>query len=140
MNWYIKVHNGMSKAEYIAIKIKLLNSTQQAPDDASNSPSPEREIISLRQLVAANSTWLVPVNWTIAGTDIQDSYTSIKKVAVNNRTIDDLDIRSSDGRSFRVVIELWKYDSDTRNFTFAWSTSSHEQRSVWNQIWFKVKS
>ncbi len=140
VNWYVKVQNGMDKSEFINIKMKLLNSTGQGPDDLSNTPSPEQEIISFTHVLPPGSTWITPLNWTVDKTEIQDGQVFINRVTMNDKVVDNLDIGSVDGKNFRILIELWRYDTNIKDFTFVWPSSLNETRSVWNQIWFNIKS
>jgi hypothetical protein len=139
ITWYIRVYNGMNDSEYLCIKVKLLNSTQMIPNDVTNTPSPYSEIFKIRQLVPINSTSTVPLEWSITDIEEQNGYVSIRKMMINGQELDNIDIRSLDGNDFRIVLELWKYDIATKDFNFEWS-SGHDQRSVWNQIWFNVKN
>jgi hypothetical protein len=136
--WYLDVQNGMDKTEYVAVKIKLLNSTQLSPDDMTNSPSPERELVEYRQALSPYSHWQKPLNWTVLSMTKVDNDTTINKMKINDQIIDNLDIHAVEGKDFRIVIELWKYENDTGDFAFSWHDNSGEIRSVWNQVWFHV--
>jgi hypothetical protein len=137
-NWYVIVHNGMDEAEFLAVRIKLLNSTHVIPVESLHQPSPERVIAESSHLVPKNETWIFPLNWTINESESDGDYIVIKRITINGKEIDNLDIRSLNGQNFRMLLELWRYDSDSREFTFVWS-AGHETRSVWNQVWFNLK-
>jgi len=137
MNWHILVHNGMDNSEYISVRVKLINATQQIPNDTTRQPSPEIEILELRNMLAKNSTWNVPLDWKIKQVDRESGYVVIKAVTMNGNDISNLQIKSLNGQNFKVVLELWRYDIKAKDFVFAWS-SGNDSRSVWNQIWFNV--
>lgn len=146
LNWYVTVHNGMDRVEYISIRMKLLNSTQAIPNDILNQPSPASEIFEIRQLVARNSTWTIPLNWTIAEvSSTNDGYVTIKAMVLNGQDIANINSASLEGQGFKIVLELWRYDEEIDDFVFAWSPSSsnnieNKMRSIWTQIWFNVKN
>jgi hypothetical protein len=95
--------------------------------------------MELRQMIAANTTWTVPLDWSISQTDSESNYIIIRQMTINGEDIQDLDIRSLDGQNFKVVLELWRYDPQVKDFVFEW-VLSQDTRSVWNQIWFNVKA
>jgi uncharacterized membrane protein len=138
VNWYLGVYNKMGTAEYLSVRVKLLNSTQAIPDDTLNLPSPENHIIELKHVLMNNSTWVIPLKWFITETDREQGYVVIKGLNINGIAVDDLNVKSLDGEDFRMLIELWRYDADSDSFVFAW-TSGIDKRSAWNQIWFNTK-
>jgi hypothetical protein len=137
MSWYVNVYNHMGSPEYVSIRLKLLNSTQAIPT-ATHLPSTEAHLIEFKHILTANSTWIAPLTWTIQKVKEQGDYVVIKSLEINGVNIEDLDVRSLNGNDFRIVMELWRYDTQTNSFEFAWS-SGLEERSAWNQIWFNVK-
>lgn len=144
MDWRLKVHNAMGKAEYVMIKVKLLNSSQSIPDDLTNQPSPEPAIFELTTIIPDKSSRVLPFKWQI--TDISESgdgYLIINHMVINDRPIDNVKTKSLDGQSFRILFELWRYDSDSNSFQYSWFTDAEKKeitRSVWNQIWFNIKN
>ena|SRR5688572_19232453 len=140
MGWYIKVYNGMNSPEYLAVKIKILNSTQTTPVDALNRPSPSPELFEYHHLVSNNATMTIPFEWSILDIESHDGQLTIRNVMINGEEIDNLDISSMDGQDFRILFELWRYNHDSEDLEFEWSSSAQNKRSVWNQIWFSVKS
>ena len=137
INWYLNVKNDMGNVEYVSVRVKLLNSTETIPDDSAHLPSPTNAIIEMEQVLSDDSVWVIPLTWTITEIDKKQGYTMVKSLEINNVLANDLNVASTDG-NFRMIIELWRYDTETGNFSFAWS-SGLAQRSAWNQIWFSVK-
>ena len=135
--WYVNVHNAMNDPEYVLIKIKLLNSTQVMPAYGSNQTTLEPTILELPHLVPANATWIAPLNWTIVEAINQNGHVNIKRMTINGEETAILDSRSVNGQDFRMVLELWRYNNDSKDFEFGWS-SLQDTRNVWNQIWFNV--
>jgi len=137
VSWHINVYNRMGEPEYLSVKVKLLNSTHQSPDVAMNLPSPELHIFETRQLLMNNSTWTIPLFWKLTEVEKQGNHAVIKSLNINGIDVSDLSIKSAGGHNFRMVIELWRYDRQLGDFSFAWSSDS-DKSSVWNQIWFNV--
>jgi len=138
LNWHISVYNNMGEAEYVAVRIKLLNTTQSIPDDILQIPSSEQHILEFKHTVMNDSTWTTPLRWSVIDTEEHGDYVVIRSLEINGIKIDNLDVRSLDGQDFRMVIELWRYDPETGSFAFAWNTGL-EDRSAWNQIWFDLR-
>ncbi len=137
VSWYISVYNRMGEPEYLSVRVKLLNSTHESPDVAMNLPSPKHHIFEIKQLLMNNSTWTIPLSWTLTEVEKEGNHAVIRSLNMNGIDISDLNIRSADGNNFRMVIELWRYDRQLGDFSFAWSSDS-DKSSVWNQIWFNV--
>jgi hypothetical protein len=138
VNWTINVYNHLGNTEYLVIKIKLLNYTDQNPDDIPDSPSPVASIAEIDKVMPNNSTWIVPISWTIMDAVKAHESTSIHAIMINDVIVDNLEIQSTDGKNFRMVFELWKYDPELGQFEFAWNNGS-ETRSMWNQVWFNLE-
>ena len=137
VNWYLNVYNRMGDVKYVSVRIKLLNSTHVTPDDSSHIPSPVNTIIETKKTLTNNSTWTIPLHWSITEIDKVQDYNVIKSLEINGIDIDDINVKDSSG-TFRMIVELWRYDTEKGTFSFAWS-SALDDRSAWNQIWFSVK-
>lgn len=137
ISWYVNVYNRMGEPEYLSVRVKLLNSTHENPDAVRNIPSPEDHIFETKQLLMNNSTWTIPLSWTLTEIEKQENYAVIRSLTMNGMDVNDLNVRSADGNNFRMVIELWRYDRELGDFSFAWSSDA-DKSSVWNQIWFNV--
>ncbi len=137
VKWYLRVYNGMGSTEYLSVRLKLLNSTQKVPDHFTNLPSPENYIFEVKHLLMKNSTWVIPLDWVVTEVDKSQDSVVIKGLKVNGIDVNDLDVRSSDGKNFRMIFELWRYDPESKDFSFDWPSATGK-RSTWNQIWFSV--
>ena len=137
LNWHVRVYNHMGDTEYVSIRIKLLNSEQAPPNDNSHVASPAPLIYEIRQALNANSTWTIPLSWTISGTEEKDAFVGIKSVTVNGENKDNLDVAGTTDKHFRIVLEVWRYNTEHKDFEFSW-LSDQQERSAWNQIWFQV--
>ena len=137
VNWYLNVYNRMGEVEYLSVRIKLLNATQATPESDTSYQSTEGYILELKQIVQNNSTWVVPLTWSIKDVDKKQDHIAIKNLEINGMVVDDLNIKSTGG-DFRMIIELWRYDANTGDFAFDWDSKT-DKRNTWNQVWFNIK-
>jgi hypothetical protein len=137
-HWYASVHNGVGSPEYVALRIKLLNSSQPIPDDISVSPSPGSTVYEIKQMIENNSTFVVPLKWSITDVRKVANSTTIERLNINSNDIENLHVASANGTNFRFILELWKYDPNTKDFAYVWSDGQNN-RGVWSQIWFNLK-
>ena len=141
VSWHIHVYNHAENAEYVSVRIKLLNSTDATPDDNYSDGTGGQDLLEIRRLLARNSSWNIPLDWTISNvsTDLDHRYVVIKGLDVNNQHIGGLNITSLQDREFRMIIELWKYDMEAKAFVFQGFPENDNNRGAWNQIWFNLK-
>jgi len=138
LDWNVQVYNHMGGSEYVAIRIKLLNATQQGPDDRMHLSSPVDHLYEARHLVPDDATWTMPVSITIKELEISGGNATINAIVINGEEITDLKVSNGKERDFRFVIELWRHDVDSGNFIFTWP-SGQESGSAWNQIQIRAR-
>jgi hypothetical protein len=136
--WYASVHNGVGSPEYVALRIKLLNSSQAVPNDISVRPSPESTVYEISQMIENNSTLVLPLQWSITDVGKVANNTIIERLNINGNEIENLHVASPGGKNFRFIVELWKYDTNTKDFTYVWPDGQNK-RGVWSQIWFNLR-
>ena len=141
VSWHIYVYNHAGSAEYVSVRIKLLNSTDATPDENYSGEARSQHLYEFRQLLARNSTWSIPLNWTISNlsTDLDHGYVMIKGLDINNHRVEGLNVTSLQGKEFRMIIELWKYDMEDKAFVFQGFPENDNNKGAWNQIWFNLK-
>jgi hypothetical protein len=142
VSWHIYVYNHAGSAEYVSVRIKLLNSTDPTPDENYYSGEPRSQYVyEFRHLLGRNSSWNIPLNWTISNvsTDVDQRYVIINGLNINNHHIEGLNVTSLQGKDFRMIIELWKYDIEDKAFVFQGFPENDNNRGAWNQIWFNLK-
>jgi hypothetical protein len=138
LNWHVSIYNHMGGPQYLALRLKMINSTQAIPDDSANTPSQASSIYEAKKMVPDNSTWMVPLSWSIRNVTNDKGYDIITKLTVNGQNIDNLNIRSISGQNFRMILELWRYDPIIKDFSFS-SSANPDKKTEWNQIWFGLK-
>jgi len=136
VRWHVGVYNHMGSIQYVAVRVKLLNSTLPSPNSSSCVPSIVPAFFEFRRVLVKNETWWFPFYWSISETDHQGDVITITEFIVNNVTLKP-DARAVSGFNFRIVLELWVYNEATGNFEFTWE-STQKSSCVWNQIWFNA--
>jgi hypothetical protein len=141
VSWHIYVYNHAESAEYVSVRIKLLNSTDATPDENYSSGALGQDLYEFRRLLARNSSWDIPLDWTISNvsTDLDHRYVIIKGLDVNNHHVAGLNVTSQQSKEFRMVIELWKYNMEDKAFVFQGFPENDNNRGAWNQIWFNLE-
>jgi len=135
--WHIYIHNHMGSTQKVSIKVKLLNSTMQAPNDQEHESSPILCFIEFPVTLSVNETKLILFSWSILEADFHGSFIIVKRLIVNNQTIEVDPPTLSDDNRFRVVFELWVYDESIEQYRFEWD-SGKGFYSVSLYIWFKL--
>lgn len=125
IQWHIEVYNRMGTAEYIAVRMKIINST--IPIDSSDG-----YIFESRHMLLHDSNYVFPIEWKISSIENEDKYIIIKQIVVNGEEIS-LNVRSLEGKNFRAIIELWYYNTDKDIFE-----QVEYDKKVINQIWFNI--
>jgi hypothetical protein len=137
VHWTIYLLNHMGEIQYIALKVKLLNSTMIAPNSTSFTPSSAPVVYEVKRVMLNNETRFFPFSWTISNVAQNGDLIDIRSLSVNGETVD---THSSAllGSDYRVVIELWVYNENLKEFRFGW-VDGNEMRCAWNQIWFTLR-
>ncbi|HJS83356.1 MAG TPA: hypothetical protein VJ742_11030 [Nitrososphaera sp.] len=139
LDWNVQLYNHMGESEYVEIRLKLLNSTQQGPDNVLHLPSPAAHIYEERIALASNETAVIPISIKIADAELaRGDDTAIRSLTVNGAEITGLNVTNVKSNNFRFIIELWRHDVETESFVFTWP-SGLERESAWNQIRIQVK-
>jgi hypothetical protein len=141
VSWHIYVYNHAEGAEYVSVRIKLLNSTDATPDESYSGGPHGQDLYEFRRLLARNSSWNIPLDWTISNvsTDLDHGYVIIEALDINNHNVGGLNVTSVQGKDFRMIIELWKYNMEDKAFVFQGFPENDNNRGAWNQIWFNLK-
>lgn len=132
--WNIVVHSNMGDSQYVAIRVKALNST--TPGSGVLSPSPVPALLELRYSLTGNETISLPFHWSILKINNQGSSVVINQFVINE-VLYTVNVSAMYGFNFRFVFELWYYNTASQNFEFAWR-SGGVQHCIWNQLWFNA--
>ncbi len=135
MSWRIYVHNHMGSEQVVSIRVKILNSTMEAPDDRRHEPSLEPYFLYVIVSLSVDETVLVPFSWSVLDTEYRNG-TVINGLIVNGEHVE-IDVSSVFDGVFRIVFELWVYDQESDEFIFGWY-SKGEFYSVSLYMWFEL--
>jgi len=139
ITWYLGVTNDMGSVQLISIRVKISNQTIQSPNDTSALPSPAPAITEFPRFLQDNETWLTPFIWTITNAATTEGTTRILSLQINNETYQIPDSSATKGYNFRLIFELWTWQTDNNSFEFGWTTNN-EHQTAWLQLWFNVTS
>ena len=117
--WHIYLHNHMGSIQNVSVRVKLLNSTMQAPDDRKHEPSPFPNFMEFPVSLSVDETLLIPVSWSVVEASSQEGNVTISGLSVNNQTFN-MSVLSSN--RFRMVFELWVYDQSSQQYKFGWDS------------------
>lgn len=134
VQWYVFVQNFMQGAQYVLVKVKVLNSTMARPDAVACTPSPEQAVMNFSVFLTNGQSLTVPFFWHIANCSREGESLIIKRLVVNGMPVS-LNVSGVDG--FCIIFEIWYYDSDVNDFRFEWD-SGFGIRCAWNQMVFNV--
>ncbi|HKU49628.1 MAG TPA: hypothetical protein VJP79_06735, partial [Nitrososphaera sp.] len=138
LDWNVQLYNHMGEAEYIEARVKLLNATQYGPDEENHLPSPTGHIYKESMILADNATATLPLNIMLKDIEQEGGDSKINSIVINGMEFNSLEVSNDESKSFRFVIELWRYDTRYENFVYTWP-SGPESESAWNQIRIQVK-
>ena len=138
VNWFIHLYNHMGDLQYVAVRVKLLNSTMSAPDSNICNPSPAPMIYEVRRVLFNNETWIFPFSWSVINVEWVGNFLNVSSFSINDNVID-THIVSINGYNYRVVLELWIFNETLGDFQYVWGQND-EFRCAWIQVWFNVTS
>jgi hypothetical protein len=138
VQWTLYLYNHVGEAQYVAVRVKLLNASMLAPNATSCTPSPALVVYEARRVVVDNETWLYPVSWSIGRVEQDGAFTKITRLRVNEGDFE-TDVIAIGGYNYRLIFELLVFDEDLKALQFGWS-SGDELYCAWNQVWFNATS
>ena len=139
VRWHVGVTDFMGSVQLITIRVKLGNQTIRTPDDLQAQPSPAALVTEFSRFIQDNETWEIPFFWQIVNADTLRGSTRILEMQINNETYQVPGLTALDGHNFRVILELWTWETQSETLQFGWS-SGNERRVAWVQVWFNMTS
>ena len=138
INWHIYLYNHMGSPQNVIVRVKLLNSTLQLPDNQQHTPSPLESFAEFPLFISVDDTTLVPFSWSISEVVVQNGSTILKTLTVNNEKMM-VDVSSTSNSFFHMVFELWVYDQSSQKYSFEWENGK-DIFSASLQMAFKLTS
>lgn len=117
IDWYIYLYNHMATPQNVIVKVKLLNSTTDIPNDEEHRPSNAPSIIEIPISLSSNETRIAPFFWGITETTSIGNSLYLKQLRINNQIIE-VDVSTPLNSFFRLVFEPWVFNSSTGEYQF----------------------
>jgi len=136
VRWYLGITNFMGSVQYVSVRVKLGNLHTVPPNETTGTPANVPVIYEFRRFLSNNETWEFPFFWEISDYREENGEIYIA-LRVNNESLGFAEIGAENGKSFRLIFELWTYDQDSKDFIFGWY-SGEERRICWLQMWFNA--
>lgn len=136
LNWYIFIHNHMGSDQNVVVKVKLVNSSVDLEIDQHNEALIFDSLVEFPLQLPVNNTLLMPFSWTVVEARSQENSIILKQLIINDQVFD-VDIPAVSNSFFRMVFELWVYDSSSESYAFGW-TSQGEFHSAQFYIGFRI--
>jgi len=137
VEWTVGVQNYMESVQLVEIRVKLANETISPPDDVNYTPSSAPELMGFDRFLLDNGTWQFPFVWSIANATLTGGSIHILTLELNNETYQIADWSAKKGYNFRLIFELWTWQTESNTFVFDFG-SNGGHRTAWLQIWFNV--
>ena len=137
VSWTIYVNNRIGEAQYVAVKVKLLNYSILSPNSTLCIHCTAPVVYEFRRVLLDNETWHFPFNWSIRNVEWVGDNLSIKSFSLNGDLIN-TNIVALHGYNYRFVLELWTFDEKIGDFKFGWRYDDEDFYCAWNQVWFNV--
>ena len=137
VEWTVGVQNYMGSVQLVEIRVKLANETINAPDDVNYTPSSAPELVTFDQFILDNGTWQFPFAWRISNATLTGESIRILALEVNNQTYQIADWSAEKGYNFRLIFELWTWQTESSAFIFDFG-SNGGHRTAWLQMWFNL--
>jgi len=139
VTWYLGVTDNMGTVQLISIRVKIGNQTIRPPDDQQGLGSPAPVVTEFMRVLQENETFEIPFVWSVSDAVSVAGSTRILTLQINNDTYQIQDWSARDGYNFRLIFELWTWQTDANGFQLGW-TASGEHRVAWLQVWFNMTS
>ena len=140
VTWYLGVTDNMGSVQLVSIRVKIGNQTIKPPDDQQALESPASVVTEYTRFVQDNETWEIPFVWSISDAVVlSDNATRIHTLQINGETYQMQDSSASNGHNFRLIFELWTWQTEANALEFGWMTGG-EHRVAWLQVWFNMTS
>jgi hypothetical protein len=137
LDWNIYVHNHMDKDKNALIRVKLINSTNLAPNDFNHTFSPAHHIYEYNLFLLKEQKMILPFEWNISTVIKQDNMNLFTLVI--NENIVEAPVSNDVNGIYRIIFELWMYNETVDEYEFTWH-DENETFSASLYIWFRLNN
>ncbi len=137
MNWYLTLTNDMGSAQFVQIVVRMGNLTTPSPN-ATTPLTGYAPLLSLQQFVGDGETTKIPFTWNLqVVNESANNSTVFLAMLVNGQAVSSEPIFALHGQNFRLIFELWTFNSETNGFLYGYGSSS-SRTGCWLQVWFNA--
>jgi hypothetical protein len=138
VNWTITVANDMNTAQYVLVVVRLGNSTTQSPNSTIPTATVP-EISTTQTFLGIGDTAQLNFSWTVQSTN-QTGNLVFPNIYIDGQPpAGQPQVGATSGRSFRLIFELWTYDTTTGSFEYGYP-GMNGTVGEWLQVWFNIST
>lgn len=138
LNWSIAITNKMNLPEFSMVVVRLGNSTT-APANTTTPAASVPELAAMQQFIGNGGTNNFGFSWKVNSTSMNGGLVFVDLVINGQNTTGQVQVGAQSGRYFRLIFELWTFDSSTQSFQYGYNGQS-SQVGTWLQVWFNTSS
>jgi len=128
----------MSKAQRAMVIVRLGNSTTQSP----NSTTPATlipQLTAMQLFLGIGETSRLNFTWSVESTNQTGGLVFLNLVINGQPLSGQAQIGAASGRNFRLIFELWTFDTTTESFQYGYPVTGGIV-GEWLQVWFNTAS
>ena len=88
IKWFIYLHNHLETTQKVIVRVKLVNSTMDIPDDQKHLPSSQIFLIELPSSLSIDETTLLPFSWSVLEATSQEDSINLRRIMINDQAIE----------------------------------------------------
>jgi hypothetical protein len=138
LDWTVAVTNNMGTPQFTQVIVLLGNVTTATPN-ATSPASLVPEIGEMEQFVNDGATSNLNFTWAIQSTNQTGGLVFLKLVINGQQPSDQFQIGAVSGQNFRLIFELWSFDSATQSFEYGYAGIGGTV-GTWLQVWFNAST
>lgn len=138
LNWTVAVTNKMNIAEFSMIVVRLGNRTT-APANTTTPAGSVPELAAMQQFIGKGGSNNFRFSWKVNSTSRSGGLVFVDLVINGQNTSGQVQVGALSGRDFRLIFELWTFDSSTQSFQYGYNGQG-SQVGTWLQVWFNTSS
>lgn len=139
VTWYLGVVNNMGTVQLVSIRAKISNETIKPPNDQQTVAAAAPVITDFARVLDDNETYEISFVWSISNATQSGKTMHILALQIDNETYTISDWSASNGYNFRLIFELWTWQTDSNAFEYGWNTAG-DRHAAWLQLWFNMTS
>ena len=120
VTWYLGVTNNMGTVQFVSIRVKISNETIAAPNDQQTMESPAPSVTDFARFLQDNETYEIPFVWSMSNATQSGGTTRIVTLQIDNETYQISDWSARNGYNFRLIFELWTWQTESNAFEYGW--------------------